>query len=123
MSDDELDFVDWLQVQLNRREWRQATLAKKGKINTGLLAQIMNRLRKPGPSTLIKIADALGIPREVVFQKFGYMATPNTEQERLLEQLQFNARKLSLAELAELRRYAVYLLAQRIIDGNSHEDQ
>ncbi len=110
---EKVDFVDWLLIELNRREWRQATLAEKGNINTGLLSQIMNRLRKPGPGTLIKIADALGIPREMVFEKWGYLDTPTTEQAKLLEQIQFNSRGLSLAQLNELNRYAAYLLQQR----------
>lgn len=119
---EELDFVDWLWGELNKRDWRMSNLAKKGRINTGLLAQIMNRLRKPGPSTLVKIADALGIPREMVFEKWGYLSTPTTEQERLLEQIQFNSRGLSLAELSELNRYAAYLLSQRTTHENNPED-
>lgn len=119
---EELDFVDWLQVELNKRDWRQSNLTEKGKINSGLMSMIMNRLRKPGPSTLVKIADALGIPREMVFEKWGYLNTPTTEQERLLEQIQFNSRGLGLAELAELNRYAAYLLAQRTTHESNHED-
>ncbi len=119
---DDLDFVDWLQIQLNKRDWRQATLAKKGKINTGYLAQIMKRMRPPGPGTLIKIADALGIPREVVFGKFGYLSEPTNEQEKMLEQIQFNARGLSLSQLRELDHFASYLLAQRQGSENSHEE-
>lgn len=118
----DLDFIGWLQGQLNQRDWKQSNLAKKGKINTGLLSQIMKGERQPGPGTLIKIADALGIPREMVFEKWGYLSTPTTEQERLLEQIQFNSRGLSLAELSELNRYAAYLLSQRTTHESNHED-
>ena len=117
-----LDFSRWLQGELDKRDWRQSNLAKKGRINNGLLSQIMNGLRKPGPGTLIKIADAFGIPREVVFGKFGYLPEPTNEQERILEQIQFNARGLSLGQLRELDHYASWLLAQRTVDGNNHED-
>lgn len=119
---DDLDFVDWLQVQLNKRDWRQATLAKKGRINTGYLAQIMKRMRPPGPGTLIKIADALGIPREVVFSKFGYLSEPTDEKEKMIWQIQFNARELNLSQLRELDHFAAYLLAQRQASGNNREE-
>lgn len=116
---EELDFVDWLQMQLNLRDWRMSNLAAKGKINTGLLAQIMNRQRQPGPTTLIKIADALGIPRMIVFEKYGYWSAPSDEKLKLLEEMQLIARDFSLAELREGTGYLSYVRDRRSRGNNS----
>ena len=122
MGGENVKFSDWLQIELNKRDWRQSNLVKKGKINSGLLSQIMKGLRQPGPGTLMKIADALGIPREVVFGKFGYLSEPTDEKKKMLWQIQFNARELNLSQLRELDHFAAYLLAQRQVSGNNHEE-
>lgn len=118
----ETDFTRWLQGELDKRDWRQANLVKKGRINSGLLSQILSGFRNPGPDTLMKIADALGIPREIVFGKFGYLSEPTDEKEKMLWQIQFNARELNLSQLRELDHFAEYLLAQRQASGNNHEE-
>lgn len=116
---EELDFVDWLQIELNRRGWRQSMLTEKGNVNSGLVSMIMNRERRPGPSTLIKIADALGIPRMIVFEKYGYWSAPSDEKLKLLEEMQLIARDFSLAELREGTGYLSYVRDRRSRGNNS----
>lgn len=72
------DFVEWLQGELDKRAWRQADLARKGPVHTGLLSKIMNLERNPGPDTCQAIARALNIPPEEVFRRAGLL--PNVPE-------------------------------------------
>lgn len=116
---EELDPVEWLQIELNKRDWRQSNLTAKGGINSGLMSMIMNGLRKPGPKTLVKIADALGIPREIVFEKWGLLDESTDEKEQLLDQMRFNARGLTLSEIRAVTGYVAYLRQKKSSENNS----
>lgn len=68
-----MDFSEWLQSELDKRQWRQADLARSGKIATSMLSRIINRERFPGPDTCRSIARAFGIPPEEVLRQAGLL--------------------------------------------------
>ncbi len=43
MSDFPMNFVDWLQSELNRHNWRQADLSRMTRISSGYISQILAR--------------------------------------------------------------------------------
>ena len=52
------DFVTWIGAELQRRNWSQAELARRGGFSTGALSRIMNRERMPGVEVCQAIARA-----------------------------------------------------------------
>lgn len=79
------EFVEWLQAELDKRDWRQADLARRGGIHTGLLSRIMSLERNPGPDTCSSIAKALNIPPEDVFRKAGLLPSLPAEDAAVRE--------------------------------------
>ena len=86
MTNDFSEFVDWLESELNNREWNPADLAKKSGVDSGVISRVLSRERGIGNSTLKSIAVALGYPDVYVFRKAGIIdpVTKATEQTDLL---------------------------------------
>lgn len=68
-----MDFADWLQKELDKRNWKQADLAKRASLGTGTVSRIMNKERAPGAEACLGIAEALRLPPEIVFRKAGLL--------------------------------------------------
>ena len=71
-------FSDWLLNELKSRGMSQSDLARAAGLGSGTISNIMNGNRKVGQETLTKVADALRLPPELVFEKAGVFA-PKTE--------------------------------------------
>ena len=54
-------FTDWVQNELNKRNWSRADLARRSGITQTHISRIMNQMRKPGTDALINIARAFQI--------------------------------------------------------------
>lgn len=66
-------FTNWLEEELQKREWKPAYLAHKAGISRGALSNILSGLRRPGHEVLNAIAQALSIPPEIVFRQAGIL--------------------------------------------------
>lgn len=79
------NFVDWIEVELGKREWTRAELARRAGVNQSSLSLIYSGERKPGPDICEAIAKAFRIPPEIVFRKAGLLPektdTDETSQE------------------------------------------
>ncbi len=101
-------FSNWINEQLDQREWRPADLARVGNINTGLLSRIISGSRSAGPQTCIAIAQAFKLPPEQVFRIAGILPplSPAVEEEqeavRLLRGLSPERRAAALEMLRGL---------------------
>ncbi len=73
-------FIEWLQSELDARDWKQSDLARRSGIGTGYLSQIMNGVRNPGAPTLRSIARAFGIRDVEVLRRAG-LADPETSRD------------------------------------------
>ncbi|MBE7468421.1 MAG: hypothetical protein DPW09_22050 [Anaerolineae bacterium] len=99
------DFTEWIEVQLRERNWNTAELAKRAKINSGTLSNVLNRTRRPGPEVCLAIARALNYSPEIVFRQAGLLPPapqPDLEIEEvahLFQQLSPEQRKLALSTL------------------------
>ncbi len=65
-------FNDWLLKQLQDREWSQADLARSSGITKGAISNYING-RIPDETALRKIAKALNLPADLVFEKAGVL--------------------------------------------------
>ncbi len=100
------DFGLWLQREREKRGLTQAKLATKAGLNRAVINKIENGQSTPTPDTLQAIADALGIPDEIIFRAAGYIRSPSdTEYQEeflhLLSQLSPQERE----EILELLRF------------------
>lgn len=95
-------FATWLELELNKRDWRLSDLARRAQLDTGSVSRILNSTRKPGPEVCLAIARALNYPPETVFRLAGLLPPdPGTEPEEkevllLFRQLGAEQRKLAL---------------------------
>jgi transcriptional regulator with XRE-family HTH domain len=64
-------FSNWLLAELQSRDMSQSDLAHIAKLGSGTISNIMTGNRKVGQDTLTKIAHALKLPPDFVFEKAG----------------------------------------------------
>lgn len=77
-----ITFTDWLQEQLNLRNWTAADLAKRAEISEATLSRILSKKdRDPGPKLCRGLAKAFGIEADEVFRLAGLL--PEAEAEEL----------------------------------------
>lgn len=65
-------FPQWLQRQLDRREWRQVDLARRADVSGTSVSHYLNGNRIPDPMTCDRIADALAVDRDLVLALAGH---------------------------------------------------
>lgn len=103
---------DYLNSELNKRNWKAADLARCSGLDTGLISNIMNGNRNMGTASATAIAKALHVPPEQVFRKAGllpeipknderteellflYNSLPEREQENLISYVQIRVMML-----------------------------
>lgn len=74
-------FSQWLQLERERRGLTQARLAKLAGIGRSVINKIENGISEPQPKTLQKIARALNIPEEMIFEAAGTLKPSNHKSE------------------------------------------
>lgn len=85
MEDRKKAFAEWLQAELDQRNWTQADLAKKADLATGTISRIMTKARGPGYEFCTEIARAFGYPQELVFRAAGIL-DPKPDDDPLLDE-------------------------------------
>jgi len=112
-----VEFTEWLDRELLRRDWTRADLAQRAKISQSALSLIYSQNRKPGADVCNGIAVALKIPSEEVFRAAGLLPKNNqvdADAERAAHLIQ------TLKKPANKRRaldYLELLLRQEETDG------
>ena len=112
MEDHKTTFVEWLQAELDDRNWSQADLAKKTNTATGTISRIMTTSRGPGIDFCKAVAAAFNLPQETVFRAAGLLdpkpdADPElAEWKHIFSQAKTDIDRQRLLELArfELER-------------------
>lgn len=72
-------FASWLAHELARREWNQATFAKRGGFSTGAVSMWIRGERVPDPASCEKIADVFHTDPDMVLVFAGHR--PNLDDE------------------------------------------
>jgi transcriptional regulator with XRE-family HTH domain len=102
-------FVNYLDEELARRNWRPADLAKAASISSGALSHIFAGTRSVGPDIANAIAGALGVPPDVVFRKAGLLPTqPGPERDPSFQEVWEIMRNLPEEERREIVAYALF---------------
>lgn len=100
-------FTVWIVEELNKRDWNPADLAKKARMSTGALSNIMNGKRKPGPEICRAIASALSEPPEHVFRMAGLLPPlPASNDGPTLNELVEIMKRLPDGEREQVLNYA-----------------
>ena len=81
-----IDFVSWLQRELDKRNWSQSELvrqarAKGHKLTTSQVSRIMTREQVGTVEVIMAIASALDLPFEDVFRVRGWLSDSATKVE------------------------------------------
>ena len=91
-------FTDWVQNELNKRNWSHADLARRSGITQTHISRIMSQMRKPGPDALLNIAKAFQIAPEEVMRRAGLLpssANALLDEQQLLQELHKKIDRLS----------------------------
>ena len=86
MKNNFVDFTEWLQGELNQRDWTQADLADRAGIGRSSLSMVMSKKRQPGKDMCRAIAATLQLPEEVVFRHAGLLS-PRAETNEKIDTL------------------------------------
>ena len=108
-----MEFRDWLQGELNRREWRATDLARKADIDNGMISRILSGAREPSVKTLEKIADAFSLPVDEVMQRANILP-PKSERSQLENELLHN-----FDQLDEDGKAHVITIVRALADSNA----
>jgi transcriptional regulator with XRE-family HTH domain len=108
----EMGFVEWLDGELNKRDWTRADLSRRAKVSQSSLSLIYSGARNPGESIARSIAHAFGLPESVVFQAAGLM-TNDPEPAPGQDEMAYIYAHLPPDRQEQLREYARFLLDQQ----------
>jgi transcriptional regulator with XRE-family HTH domain len=67
------NFSNWLQTELDKRQWSQAELAYSAGISRAVVNKLLNKKTYPQPDTLQAIARAFKIPVETSYRAAGLL--------------------------------------------------
>jgi transcriptional regulator with XRE-family HTH domain len=73
-----MTFVQWLEIELEKRNWSPSELARRTKLSTAAFSHIFTGKRKPGIDMCRAIAKAFKLPPETVYRQAGLLP-PNKE--------------------------------------------
>jgi transcriptional regulator with XRE-family HTH domain len=96
-----IDFGEWLQNEMNLREWSQSDIARKSGLSTGQISRLLNGTRGPGLETCQAIANAFNLPQEQVMQNAGLLSTPE-EQSEIITTTLYNLGFLPIEDQEEI---------------------
>ena len=82
-----LRFSEWLQMELDKRDWSQSDCARSASLNRAVINKLLNGKSKPQPSTLLAIARAFKIPIETAYRAAGLLPASADSDETIGELL------------------------------------
>ena len=68
------DFPEWLQGELDKREWRHKEFAQRSGLIRPYITFLIIGKHRPRPKYCRPIADALDLPQELVFRRAGLLS-------------------------------------------------
>ncbi len=98
-----MNFDNWLIKQLKERDWSQAELARRSSLTRATISNYVNG-RTPDKVALRKIARALKLPPELVFEKAGLLP-PKTPKDALIAKILYVLDQLPEQEQEEIYQY------------------
>ena len=104
-----MSFAEWIDLELNKRNWNRADLARKSGMSESSISHIYTGRRNPGSELCAAIAHAFDLPPEVVFRAAGLLPPVSDSEEIIrmtLHEMGFmtDEDRLEMLEYARLRR-------------------
>ncbi len=79
------DFVEWVESEMEKREWTRADLSRKSGIASPQITRVLNREQNPGERFFVGIAKAFGVTLETVY-RHGNKLPQKSERETMEEE-------------------------------------
>jgi transcriptional regulator with XRE-family HTH domain len=105
------DFATWLTEEVNKRQWSFRELGRKANLSSGAVSRVLTEASLPRWEFCKRIADALDIPPEQVFQLAGLLPLKQ-EDDPVVEQIKHVA-----GELPEEQQRLLLNIARTMLDG------
>lgn len=103
-------FGEWLLLELEKRDWSQAELARKSGVTRQAINAFVNQRRMtPDNDTLIGIASALNEPPETVYRAAGLLPELPSIHKARQEILDYKLSELSEEELDQVLEYIDFI--------------
>lgn len=99
-----MTFVNWLEKELENRQWTRSKLAKIAGISASSLSHIYTGKRMPGSDVCRAIADALKISPDIVYREAGLL-DPIPEQDGIIGQILFELGGVSMDDKDEILEF------------------
>jgi transcriptional regulator with XRE-family HTH domain len=116
LAGNKLNFSDWLQAELDKRQWSQADLARSAGLSRAVINKLLNGKIYPQPATLEAMARALKLPVETTYRAAGLLPEI-PEPEAFVAEI---AHMLRLIKNPQRKATAVRLL-KALIDEEENE--
>lgn len=100
-----INFSEWLQAEVDKRNWSQSDLARAADLNRAVINKLLNGKSHPQPATLEAISRALKIPVEIAYRAAGLLPTTPDNDDTLeeaihiLKSIQSSQRKVTAIAL------------------------
>lgn len=116
-------FSEWLIEEMSKRGMSQADLARRTKLTTGGISNLVNQVRKPSPEALSAIAKAFDMQPEEVFRKAGLLPE-KPPSDKLTDEAEFLLAQMPAHKRAQAINFIRYLAQQGEDDlaANTMED-
>jgi len=99
-----IEFQEWLQAELDNRNWKQADLSRASGLSTAAISRIMTGSRGVGTESCKAIAHAFQLPQEIIFRKARFL-TAKPKNDPLNDLILFLANQLQEEEKEDLVEY------------------
>jgi len=110
-----IHFSDWLQLEMNKRQWSQSDLARAANLNRAVINKLLNRKSNPHPETLMALARAFKVPVETAYRAAGLLPEI-PEPDAFLEEL---THKFRLIQNPQRKLTAMSLLQALILEDEN----
>jgi transcriptional regulator with XRE-family HTH domain len=79
------EFIDWLNLELERRNWSYRELGRRASLSSGAISKVMTEAALPGWELCKRVAQALDKPPEQIFRLAGLLPPVPEKNARLQE--------------------------------------
>ena len=80
-----MNFSEWLEKELEKRDWSYNELAKRAGLSSGYVSMVMTGQRRPKEKFCNAVARALNVPPVEVFRRAGILPPAPEETATVLE--------------------------------------
>lgn len=115
-----MDFLEFIDEEIKKRGWSRNQLAQKAGLSNSYFTMLSKGSRQIGPDACSKIAGALRLPREVVFQAAGLLL-PRDDFDPWLE-AQHNRLKTLSGDRRRLAEQLLKTLEEQEVEAAQIED-